>query len=63
MSMNKNELKKLKNEIEEDKGDGVTNVRLRNDVYLSVKERVKGTKNSITKFVTLAVIEKLIREN
>lgn len=63
MSMNKNELKKLKNEIEEDKGEGVTNVRLRNDVYFSVKERVKGTKNSITKFVTLAVIEKLIREN
>lgn len=62
MSMNKNELKRLKEEIEGKKDISETNVRIRNDVHTCVKEHVKGTGNSITKFVNIATIEKLIRE-
>lgn len=61
--MNKTELKKLKNELESKKDEGSTNVRLRNEVHKSVKEHVEKEGGSIANFVTIATIEKLIRES
>jgi len=62
MSIDKTELERVKSEIKNSYDGGSTSVRVRNDVYSSVAEVAKKQKISIIKFVTIAVIEKIIRE-
>ncbi len=61
MSTERNELIRIKEELENSKDIGSTNVRLRNDVHKIVTIRAKKEDKSIVKFVTIAVIEKLLR--
>lgn len=63
MSIDKKELERIKTEIKNSYEGGSTSVRVRNDVYSSVTEVAKKEKISIIKYVTIAVIEKIIRES
>lgn len=62
MSMTKTELKKLVEELQSQKKEKEINVRVREDVHKEVKNHLQNTKQSISNFVTIAAIEKLIRE-
>lgn len=62
MSIDKNEMEKVKKELENSYEGGSTSVRVRNDVYKMVADELENKKISITKFVTIATLEKLIRE-
>lgn len=62
MSIDLDELKRIKEEMESTEKKGETNVRVRNDLHCIVKGHVRDTKYSISKFVNLATIEKLIRD-
>ncbi len=63
MSIDKKELERVKSEIKNAYDGGSTSVRVRNDVYEAVAEVAKKEKISIIKYVTIAVIEKIIRES
>lgn len=63
MSIDINELDRVKNEIRNSYEGGSTSVRVRNDVYSVVAKVAKKQKTSIIKFVTIAVIEKIIRDS
>ncbi|MEL7307002.1 MAG: hypothetical protein AAGK05_03455 [Pseudomonadota bacterium] len=62
MSTNINELKSLKDEIENEYENGSTSVRVRTDVYKIAQEVAKKKKMSMSKFVTLATLEKAIAD-
>lgn len=62
MSTHRNQLEQLKNELERESEHGSTTVRIRKDVHKMATEEAKKQNKSIVTYITLAVIEKLLRE-
>tara|TARA_Y100000588_G_C14015578_1_gene821931 strand:- start:150 stop:347 length:198 start_codon:yes stop_codon:yes gene_type:complete len=62
MSIREGQLIQIKNDLNREAKGGVTSVRIRNDVHKMAKEEAEKQNKSIVNYVTLAVIEKMLRE-
>lgn len=63
MSIDTEKLIKTKEDIQRTYEGGSTSVRVRNDVYEQLTEVCRRKKISIIKYVTIAIIEKILRES
>ncbi len=62
MSIREGQLIQIKNDLNREVKGGVTSVRIRNDVHQMAKEEAEKQNKSIVNYITLAVIEKMLRE-
>ncbi|EGR0040914.1 hypothetical protein FR271_21970 [Vibrio vulnificus] len=62
MSIDEKKLEMLKYELETAGKMGFTNVRVRNDVHQIATKAAQKKKQNLTKFVMIAIIEKIMRE-